>query len=110
MYTGKPIQWGFKMWCRCDSDTGYLFECDLYTGKKKTIPQQKSECLGDSVVLQLTENIVGLDCELYIDNFFNSPRLLEKLFQRNIKCCGTLRRNRKDMPNLISKRSYLVVP
>lgn len=30
---GKPIQWGFKMWCRCDSKTGYLFECDLYLGK-----------------------------------------------------------------------------
>ena len=29
---GKPIQWGFKMWCRCDSKTGYLFECDLYLG------------------------------------------------------------------------------
>ena len=30
---GKPIKWGFKMWYRCDSKIGYLFECDLYTGK-----------------------------------------------------------------------------
>lgn len=67
MYAGKPIQWGFKMWCRCDSDTGYLYECDLYTGKKTIIPHKKPESLGDSisVVLQLTENIIGLDCELY---------------------------------------------
>ena len=30
---GKPIKWGFKMWCRCACKSGYLFECDLYTGK-----------------------------------------------------------------------------
>ena len=30
----KPIQWGFKMWCRCDSRTGYLFEFEIYAGKK----------------------------------------------------------------------------
>ncbi|XP_064469811.1 piggyBac transposable element-derived protein 4-like [Ornithodoros turicata] len=22
----KPIRWGFKMWCRCDSETRYLFQ------------------------------------------------------------------------------------
>ena len=31
---GKPIKWGFKMWCRCTSKSGYLFECYLYAGKK----------------------------------------------------------------------------
>ena len=29
---GKPVQWGFKLWCRCDSTSGYLFQFDLYTG------------------------------------------------------------------------------
>ena len=42
---GKPIQCGFKMWCRCDSKSRYLFEFDLYTGKK----QGGEECgLGQS--------------------------------------------------------------
>ena len=22
---GKPIQWGFKLWCRCAAKTGYLY-------------------------------------------------------------------------------------
>ena len=30
----KPIKWGFKLWCRCDSLTGYLYQFDLYTEKK----------------------------------------------------------------------------
>ena len=28
----KPIKWGFKMWARCCSRTGYLFQFDYYTG------------------------------------------------------------------------------
>lgn len=68
----KPVKWGFKLWCRCDSATGYLFEFDLYTGKRTTGIEYG---LGESVVLQLTEKLKGLRCEIYIDNFFNSPLL-----------------------------------
>ena len=28
----KPIKWGFKMWARCCSETGYLYQFDYYTG------------------------------------------------------------------------------
>ena len=30
----KPIQRGFKLWCQCAAKTGYLYEYDLFTGKK----------------------------------------------------------------------------
>lgn len=30
----KPIKWWLKMWCRAESTTGYVFQFDLYTGKK----------------------------------------------------------------------------
>ena len=49
---GKPIQCGFKMWCRCDSKSGYLFDFDLYTGKKHNHTEHG---LGEGVVLHLTE-------------------------------------------------------
>ena len=45
---GKPVQWGFKLWCRCDSKTGYLFQFDLYTGKKTGYIEHG---LGEGVVL-----------------------------------------------------------
>ena len=28
----KPIKRGFKMWCRNDFASGYLFQCDIYGG------------------------------------------------------------------------------
>ena len=30
----KPIKWGFKWWFRCASSNSYLYEFDLYLGKK----------------------------------------------------------------------------
>ena len=48
------MQWGFKMWCRCNSTSGYLFQFNLYTGKKTGHVEQG---LGESVVLSLTAQI-----------------------------------------------------
>ena len=31
----KTIKWGFKFWFRCASPTGYLYQLDLYLGKKE---------------------------------------------------------------------------
>lgn len=90
----KPIRWGFKCWCRCCSKTGYLYECDIYTGRKS----HTDVGLGESVVLQLSNSLSGLGCEIFFDNFFNSPTLQLKLLQKNIKACGTVRSNRKYMP------------
>ncbi|XP_067623316.1 piggyBac transposable element-derived protein 4-like [Eurosta solidaginis] len=94
----KPIKWGFKLWCRADSSTGYLFQFDLYTGRKNSGPKTR---LGESVVLQLCENLQGIGCELYFGNFFNSPNLQYKLKKLNIKACGTVRSNRKYMPKQV---------
>ena len=30
----KPVKWGFKLWCRCDAVSGYLYQFDMYTGRK----------------------------------------------------------------------------
>ncbi|CAG5009983.1 unnamed protein product [Parnassius apollo] len=91
----KPIKWGFKMWCRACSSTGYLFQFDLYTGKKRGGTETG---LGESVVLQLSESLQGIGCEIYFDNFFNSPNLQYTLMSKNIKACGTVRSNRKNVP------------
>ena len=70
------------MWCRCDSKTEYLYEFNLYTGKKEN---HTKHGLGEGIVLYLTKNIEGFNCEVYIDNFFNSSHLQNILLKkRNI--------------------------
>lgn len=56
----KPIKLGFKIWCRCDSESGYLFECNIYTGRKTNAEIG----LGESVVLELAKNVCNLGVEV----------------------------------------------
>ena len=92
---GKPIKWGYKMWCRCDSKTGYLFQFDLYLGKKTN---EVEKGLGEGVVLHLTQELENLFCQVYIDNFFKSPALQVELLSKNTYSVGTYRPNRKHLP------------
>ena len=95
----KPVRWGFKMWARCASKSGYLYEFDFYTGKK----QETEFGLGESVVLQLSDKLKGTVSKLYFDNFFTSVKLMQVLLDDKILACGTVRSNRKYLPTNLKK-------
>ena len=94
----KPIKRGFKMWCRNDSATGYLFQFDMNGGKQES----NVGSLGENVITQLSRSLVGTNMRLFSDNFFPSPPLIHKLKQKKI-CCGTVQQNRKGMPKDLKK-------
>ena len=98
----KPIKWSFKFWFRCSSKSGYLYQMDIYLGRKQT--PEFNLGLGEEVVLQLTKDLERSFCTVYFDNFFNSPKLIEKLFQKDIYGIGTVRANRKQMPKMIDDK------
>jgi len=49
-------------------------------------------------VTELMRKIEGREHKLYRDNFFSSPELFHDLVKKQIYCCGTVRWNRKGMP------------
>ncbi|XP_065290955.1 piggyBac transposable element-derived protein 4-like [Dermacentor albipictus] len=106
----KPIKRGYKVWCRADSETGYLIAFQVYEGKNAKRPA--NQALGEYVVLSLVEG-VGPGTQLYFDNFFTSTRLMEDLAQKGILAVGTVRTNRKDLPdelkmdNKLQKGEYI---
>ena len=53
-----------------------------------------------SVVLQLTEKLIGSGTIVAFDNFFTSAKLMLELHNRNIRAVGTLRTNRQHLPAL----------
>ena len=61
---------------------------DINLGRKET--PELNLGLGEEVVLQLTKEVERSFCTVYFDNFFNSPKLIEKLFQKNIYGIGTI--------------------
>ena len=92
----KRIKWGFKFWFRCGAKSGYLYEFDMYLGKKGNTKFG----LGESVVLSLCQKLKDTHCFVFFDNFFTSPALLVKLLEMGIYATGTVRANRKNMPVL----------
>ena len=78
----KPIKWGFKFWFRCSSKSGYLYQMDIYLESKQILEFNLG--LGEEVALHLTKELGRSFCTVYFDNFFNNPKLNEKLFQKGI--------------------------
>lgn len=67
---GKPVRFGFKLWCLCSSD-GYLFRFIPYGGASI----EKSDLgLGAVVVLKLM-SVMENPSRLFFDNFFSSYKL-----------------------------------
>ena len=73
---------GFQILVCCSSKSGYLYQMDIYLGRKQT--PEFNLGLGEEVVLQLTKDLERSFCTVYFDNVFNSPKLTEKLFQKGI--------------------------
>ena len=73
----KPIKWGFKFWVHCSSKSGYLYQGDIYLGRTQT--PEFNLGLGEEVGFQLMKDSERSFCTVYFGNFFNSPKLIEKL-------------------------------
>ena len=83
---------------RCRSNSGYLYQFDIYTGCK----EQTEHGLGESVVLSLSEPLQDSFCHVFIGNFFNSPNLMVQLLQKGNYATGTARKNRSNMPKTLT--------
>lgn len=92
----KPTKFGYKLFVLADSKTGYTFSFFVYQGKDQTKVKQKEEGLSVTSIIDLMRfDLLGKGYHLYIDNFYTSPLLLNKLGQKHIGACGTIRINRE---------------
>ena len=92
----KPIKWGVKIWSLCEADTGYLYNFQIYTGKDEGV-QEKG--LSHRVVMDLCTPLFGTSAHIYMDNYYSSVPLFHDLHVHGILACGTVRANRKGLPN-----------
>ena len=89
----KPIKWSFHYWYRCDSETGYVYQLELYQQQKQKIKLN----LGSSVVLDLCQVLKDTYCHVFFDNFFNSPTLIQRLYDNGLYGLGKARSDRINM-------------
>lgn len=68
------------MWAQCASKTRYLYEFDMYTGRKKEIAYGPGA----------SEKLKGTCTKLFFDNFITSFELLKVPKENKIFACGTI--------------------
>jgi hypothetical protein len=91
------------MWMRAAAKTGYVYEMDLYVGKKGTEFEKTDVGLGESVIMQLSKQIEHKNCSLAFDNFFSSVNIMQYLHQKGIKAVATIRPSRKGLFKISEK-------
>lgn len=86
----KRHRYGVKIFKLCCHDF-YTLQYKIYAGKESEIGQSVST----KVVMELMEPYLDEGRCLFVDNWYTSVDLAEKLLERNTHVVGTLRANRK---------------
>ena len=94
----KPVKRGFKIWVRANSTNGYICDFSVYTGKEEDSVERD---LGPKVVKKLAQPLAGGNYHIFFDNFFSTVKLFNDLLDDQIYACGTFRRDRKNLPQVI---------
>ena len=65
----KPIMWGLKYWYRCDSETGYVYQSELYPERR----EKRELNLGSVVVRDLCKVLKDTYCLMFLIIFSTVP-------------------------------------
>ncbi|KAK9745642.1 Transposase IS4 [Popillia japonica] len=100
----KKSKYGIKFYELTTSE-GYLLNTEMYTGAVENKEQDSTNNKLEPLVLRLMKPYLMKGHKLYMDNFYNSYRLFEKLLALRTHSCGTLRSNRIGNPcELVNKK------
>lgn len=95
----KRHRFGIKVWSLCDSISAYIYNFDIYTGKDTHTDSNKGT---DLVVMNLLTPLKTTDYNLYMDAFFTSVPLFDKLNEKGYGVTGVIKSNRKHLPKELS--------
>ena len=80
----KPKTFGVKLWAICETSSGYCLKFQIYKGKEKDTVEKG---LGKRVVLDLMQGYFQKQHHLYVDNFYTSPQLFNRLEGKQTYAC-----------------------
>ena len=98
----KPTKWGLKAWGLAEASTGFMWHWKLYLGKENQNVRQEVG-LAHRVVTELAEPLYDKGHVIYMDNFFSSKDLYQELADNQMGACGTLRINRRGIPDRLKQ-------
>ena len=99
----KPHKWGLNAWVLTDATNGYVYNWSLYTGKSVNEEAPADVGLTHRVVTNLVDCVYDKGHIIYMDNYFSSPALFQELADHQTGACGTLRVNRRGVPDQVKR-------
>jgi hypothetical protein len=103
----KKSRYGVKIYCLCESQTGYLWNFAIHT-----LAQQNAKfgeglgcdhlSLSERIVAELCKDVLDLGHRVFTDTWFTSRRLADWLLTRQTSLTGTIRKNR-GIPELLQE-------
>ena len=101
----KPLKFHIKLYQVCEADSGCVIAFEVYVGKANSTCIQKSKPI-DTMVKNTTKLMLGLLekgqlLDKGYNNYYASAELLFECFYRQTFGMGTVRGNRKNMPNTV---------
>lgn len=99
----KRHRFGIQLFVLCDCETGYLLDFIVYCGQQSHIDTLDNLGVSGSVITTLLKQYYKKGHIVYMDNWYTSPILLKYLSSKKVGACGTVKANRKGMPNLCKK-------
>ncbi|XP_065665588.1 piggyBac transposable element-derived protein 4-like [Hydra vulgaris] len=101
----RHSRFGIKLWCVSDSTNGYLCQFEIYKGGKDPDVAAIAYGMTYSLVFRLLRqtNFLHQGHHLGIDNYYTSPQLLLDLYAHQTTATGTVRVNRKSLPEICIK-------
>jgi len=100
----KIDKYHIKTFKLVDSSNNYCLKFRLYTGTTN-YPESKFGKTYD-LVFHMVQDYLDRNYILYMDNFYSSPYLFFELKKSNTAAVGTLRLNRKGIPNDIKQAKF----
>lgn len=95
----KPDKWGMKFYILAESTTGFVFNLRI-VGEQSTI---------NDTVLSLCSSVMGDYRRLFMDNFYNSYKLVCLLSDHKIYTVGTLRHKRGGPADLLTLKKKVTL-
>lgn len=100
----KPNKYGLKVFAACDAKTFYTSAMEVYVGTQPEGPYRVGNS-AQNVVERLCEHIFQSKRNITTDNWFTSIPLAESLKSKGLTLLGTIRKNKKELPQEMVTRN-----
>ena len=97
----KAHKFHVKAYVLAEAESGYVSRFEIYTGKQQEISENGATY--DAVMNVVSEHL-NAGYFIFMDNYYSGVKLYDELRDQDTVACGTVRSNRKNLPEVVTKK------